>query len=449
MKKLDERLIQARPSKRQLNYLNMGFLCFIHYSMNTYTDTEWGNGNENPALFRPADVDTNEWVLAAKSAGMKGIILTCKHHDGFCLWPSKYTEHSIKNSPYNNGQGDLVRELSESCIKHGVKFGVYLSPWDRNSKYYGSGKAYDDYYVNQLTELLTEYGDIFAVWLDGACGENEQGNKQIYDWKRYFDVVRKLQPEAVISICGPDIRWCGNEAGMARKSEWSVVSAGMCDPEQTAQLSQKEDDISFRERPIDPTMEDLGSREVLQSEEKLIYYPSEMDVSIRPGWFYHANEDARVKSAEELFDIYLKSVGHNSTLLLNVPVMPNGHMNAVDLCTLKELGEIMQRAFSDNLYKGAKMSSFRDGKILLIRIQWEEKKELHYLILQEQVEFSQRIEKYDIYGLNDSGEKEKIYEGTTIGFKEIVPLNGYRTDCVVIEISDSRVSPLIANIEVY
>lgn len=265
---------------------------------------------------------------------MKGLILTCKHHDGFCLWPSKYTEHSIKNSPYKNGKGDIVRETAEACREFGLKFGVYLSPWDRNNSSYGKGKEYDDYYLNQLTELLTEYGDIFVIWLDGACGEGPNGKVQKYDWQRYYKVMRELQPNAVISISGPDIRWCGNEAGEVRPSEWSVVAKDMTDPAITAALSQQEDNEEFRNRPLDETQTDLGSRERLANEKELAWYPAETDVSIRPGWFYHEEEDGQVRSFENLKDIYLKSVGGNTTLLLNLPPMKNGRIHETLLLIL-------------------------------------------------------------------------------------------------------------------
>ena len=310
----DKRLVQVVPSARQITYQKMEFFCFIHFTVNTFTGREWGDGTEPESIFNPpSELDARQWAKAAADGGMKGLILTCKHHDGFCLWPSKYTEHSIKNSPYKNGKGDIVREAAEACKECGIKFGIYLSPWDRNNSSYGKGKEYDDYYIKQLTELLTEYGDIFAVWLDGACGEGTNGKVQIYDWQRYYKVVRELQPNAVISISGPDIRWCGNEAGEVRLSEWSVVAADMTDPAITATLSQQEDNEEFRSRLLDETQEDLGSRERLASEKKLVWYPAETDVSIRPGWFYHSEVDAQVRSVEDLKDIYSSESNSNSS----------------------------------------------------------------------------------------------------------------------------------------
>lgn len=230
------------PSPRQLAWQQLEFYAFTHFGMNTFTNREWGDGTEDPALFNPDALDADQWVAAVKSAGMKALILTCKHHDGFCLWPSAYTEHSVKNSPWKNGQGDVVREVSDACRRGGIKFGVYLSPWDRHDARYGQGKPYDDYFVSQLTELATNYGDIFCFWFDGACGEGKNGKKQIYDWERYYAILRKLQPNAVLNVCGPDVRWCGNEAGHCRKAEWSVVPAELRDAERTASKSQQADD---------------------------------------------------------------------------------------------------------------------------------------------------------------------------------------------------------------
>ena len=262
----DQELIKIVPSSRQLAYQATEFYAFFHFGMNTYTNREWGDGTETPQIFNPTEFVADQWVSAAQNAGMKGVILTCKHHDGFCLWPTRYTSHSVVSSPWKNGRGDVVWEVSEACRRYGMKFGIYLSPWDRNKPCYGSGKEYDDYYLAQLTELLTGYGDIFSVWLDGACGEGPNGKKQIYDWKRYYECVRKYQPDACICVCGPDIRWCGNEAGDVRKSEWSVVPARTAFAESVQERSQQTDDKEFRMRRITSDMEDLGSRRALDAE---------------------------------------------------------------------------------------------------------------------------------------------------------------------------------------
>ena len=470
----DIRLIKAVPSERQLTYEKMEFFCFIHFTVNTFTGSEWGDGKEDVSIFNPTELDARQWVKTAKDAGMKGLILTCKHHDGFCLWPSKYTEHSVKNSPYKNGNGDIVREAAEACKEFGLKFGVYLSPWDRNNSSYGKGKEYDDYYVNQLTELLTEYGELYTIWLDGACGEGANGKIQKYDWNRYYKVMRELQPNAVISISGPDVRWCGNEAGEVRESEWSVVAKDMTDPSITAELSQHEDNEEFRDRPLDETQSDLGSRERLKNEKELVWYPAETDVSIRPGWFYHEEEDDKVRSFENLKDIYLKSVGGNTTLLLNIPPMKNGKIHEKDIAILKRLGEFINDTFKNNLLKNALittvpehdcrgnspdmmrtddyntyfMNKEGDNK-LLIEIKFDECKKLNYLVLKEAITFSQRVEKFNVYFNDESGNKIKIFEGTTIGYKRIIDLKGTKTDNLTIEIEDSRVAPVMSFVGVY
>ena len=325
------RLQGVRPSGRQLRQQEMEFYGFIHFSINTFTGREWGDGTEDPALFAPPDLDCGQWARAMKAAGMKGIILTCKHHDGFCLWPTRTTKHSVASSPFRDGKGDVVREMAEACREEGLAFGVYLSPWDRNAPCYGEGKAYDDFFIAQLTELLTGYGEIFCVWLDGACGEGKNGRRQVYDWERYYETVRRLQPGACISVCGPDIRWCGNEAGQTRPEEWSVVPARLKDAEKIMDDSQKEDSAAFRERPIRSSDEDLGSCSRLAGETDLIWYPAEVDVSIRPGWFYHREEDGRVKSLKQLICIYETSVGGNAMLLLNVPPGPSGKISPADV----------------------------------------------------------------------------------------------------------------------
>jgi len=229
MEEYIKKAVRVRPSMRQLAWQEMEFYAFIHFGMNTFTDREWGLGNESPELFNPTEFNAAQWVEACVSAGMKGLILTCKHHDGFCLWPSKFTEHSVKNSPWKDGKGDVVKEVSDACRKAGIKFGIYLSPWDRHEKTYGDSEKYNIFFMNQLRELLTSYGEIFCVWLDGACGEGPNGRKQVYDWEGYYRLIRELQPNAVISVCGPDVRWCGNESGHCRKSEWSVVPAELLD----------------------------------------------------------------------------------------------------------------------------------------------------------------------------------------------------------------------------
>ncbi len=471
--KEDERLIAPIPSKQQIAYQNMEFFGFIHFTVNTFTGREWGDGTEPEAIFNPTELDAEQWAKTASDAGMKGLILTCKHHDGFCLWPSKYTDHSVKNSPYKDGKGDIVKETAEACAKYGLKFGVYLSPWDRNHPSYGKGKEYDDYYIAQLTELLTNYGEIFVIWLDGACGEGANGKKQIYDWERYYQVMRKLQPDAVISISGPDIRWCGNEAGKVRKSEWSVVAADMANPAITAELSQQEDNEEFRNRPLDETQEDLGSRERLKNEMELKYYPAETDVSIRPGWFYHEEEDREVRSFENLKEIYLSSVGGNTTLLLNLPPMKSGRLHETDVCRMKQLGEFIAKTFEKNLADEAEITIYPINdenqcgadalrtddyeKVILnetgvreltIKLNWDVQQDISYIVLKEAIPLGQRVESFEVYYQGEEGMK-KCYDGTTIGYKKIVGLRSIRTTSLQIKITDARVAPAISFVGVY
>ena len=459
---LDERLIKIVPSERQLKFQQLEFYAFIHFTVNTFTDKEWGDGTENPEIFSPTKLDAEQWVKAVKSAGMRGLILTCKHHDGFCLWDCKYTKHTVMNSPYGK---DIVKETAEACRKHGIKFGVYLSPWDRNCPLYGQGKAYDDYFVNQLTELLTGYGDVFSVWFDGACGEGPNGKKQYYDWERYYSVIRELQPEACISVCGPDIRWCGNEVGHTRKAEWSVVPMRAKDSEIISEKSQQEDNEEFRQRRVDARDEDLGSRKMLIDENELIWYPAEVNTSIRPGWFWHESENDKVRSLEELMDIYIKSVGGNATFLLNIPPTNEGLLHENDAQRLSEIGEFIRNAFADNIAIDAYVTADCEGieNVLTdsyencytpdipeteITFKFHKPEKLGYLVIKENINMSQRVESF-IVSVSENGGFREVYEGTVIGYKRIVPLNDVVTDSLKIKIIDSRISPVISFVGIY
>lgn len=459
---LDERLIKTVPSERQIEFQQLEFYAFIHFTVNTFTDKEWGDGTESPEIFNPAKLDAEQWVKAVKSAGMKGLILTCKHHDGFCLWDCKHTSHNVMNSPYGK---DIVRETSEACRKHGIKFGIYLSPWDRNSPLYGKGREYDDFFIEQLTELLTGYGEVFSVWFDGACGEGADGRKQYYDWERYYSVIRKLQPQACISVCGPDVRWCGNEAGHTRKAEWSVVPKRARNSEIIAEKSQHEDNEEFRMRRIDARDGDLGSREILADEEELIWYPAEVNTSIRPGWFWHESENDKVRSLDELTDIYIKSVGGNATLLLNIPPTKDGIIHENDVRRLGEIGEFLKKSFSDNIAPKAKISGngcgaenvladsyescyISDTPAAEITLSFDNPEKLGYLVIKENIRMSQRVESFTVETF-DNGIFREVCNGTVIGYKRIVPLNGITTDCIKIRITDSRAEPIISFIGVY
>lgn len=466
----DNRLIAVRPSKRQLEFQKLEFYAFFHFGINTYMDREWGDGKESPAIFNPLKMDALQWVKSIKAAGMKAAILTCKHHDGFCLWPSRHTTHSVASSPYKNGKGDIVKEVSDACKSEELKFGIYLSPWDRNHPLYGFGEEYNDYFVAQLTELLSNYGKIFSVWFDGACGEGSNGKKQVYDWERYYEVIRNLQPEACISVCGPDIRWCGNEAGHAREMEWSVVPKELAKAELVEKKSQQSDDISFREKTISSKEKDLGSREALKDKEELIWYPSEVDTSIRPGWFYHESEDGKVRSLKELISIYDSSVGGNATLLLNVPPNKDGLIPENDRRRLEELGEYLNNTFSNNLLRDARITATshdgehrignvvnkddsyyktEDGTISTeISICFPEEKKVSYIMLMEEVSLSQRIEKYEILAKVEDA-FQSVYKGNVVGYKKMIELAPINTKEIKILILDSRVSITLSFIGIY
>ena len=464
---LDERLAAVVPQERQVRFQQLEFYAFVHFTVNTYTDKEWGDGTESPKIFHPEKLDARQWVTAAKDAGMKGLILTCKHHDGFCLWPSKYTQHTVAASPWKNGGGDVVREVSEECRKQGIKFGVYLSPWDRNCSLYGQGTAYDDFFVGQLTELLTEYGEVFSVWFDGACGEGPNGKKQYYDWDRYYEVIRKLQPDACISVCGPDVRWCGNEAGYTREAEWSVVPKRAKNSEIISEKSQQTDDEEFRLRKVDARDADLGSRKILENEEELIWYPAEVNTSIRPGWFWHESENEQVRSLEELKHIYNNSVGGNATFLLNIPPTKEGLFHENDVKRLKELGEYIQSSFQNNLLEKASISS-DGGNIEAARsddyegyfiapkgrntaeivAEWDAPVSIGNIVLKENILCGQRVESF-IVEAKIQGEFQEIYQGTVIGYKRIVPLENTVTSCIRIKITDSRTEPTLAFFGIY
>ena len=464
---LDERLAAVVPQERQVRFQQLEFYAFIHFTVNTFTDKEWGDGTESPEIFDPKKLDAEQWVTAVKSAGMKGLILTCKHHDGFCLWPSRHTKHTVAYSPWKNGRGDVVREVSETCKKHGIKFGVYLSPWDRNCELYGQGKAYDDFFVGQLTELLTGYGEVFSVWFDGACGEGPNGKKQYYDWERYYSVIRELQPNACISVCGPDIRWCGNEAGYTRTAEWSVVPLRARDSEIVSEKSQHADNEEFRMRKVDARDADLGSRAMLENEQELIWYPAEVNTSIRPGWFWHENENDKVRSLEELINIYNNSVGGNATFLLNIPPTPDGLLHENDVKRLGELGEYLERAFRTNLLDSAKLNC-KGGNIEAVRqdnyeeyftvpkgnttaeitAEWDSPVTLGNIVMKENILLGQRVESFTVEAEID-GEFTEVRQGTVIGYKRIVPLKNITAKAIRIKITDSRTEPALAFLGVY
>lgn len=461
---LDKKLVQIVPSERQFRHQQMEFYGFVHFTVNTFTGKEWGDGTEPESIFDPACLDAEQWVRAAKDGGMTGLILTCKHHDGFCLWPSKMTSHTVANSPYKDGKGDVVRELSQACAKEGLKFGVYLSPWDRNCELYGQGKAYDDYFAAQLTELLTWYGPVFCVWFDGACGEGPNGKKQIYDWERYYKTIRELQPQACISVSGPDIRWCGNEAGDTRPSEWSVVPRSLFDQRKITENSQQTDDAAFREKRLADGDRDLGSRKVMQDTDQAIWYPAEVNTSIRPGWFYHEDEDDQVKSLEELKSVYLRSVGGNATFLLNLPPDKRGVFHEKDVMRLHELGEWIRGTFDrkkssilqadiaansekkgyeavhvrEDSYECCFCPDEKEKTMTELSFTWKREQKIRYIVIKEDIRKSQRIERFKIFkGCGE--EREEIAEGTTVGYQKIVSLpEEISVKELTLQVTDSR-----------
>jgi alpha-L-fucosidase len=351
--------------------------------------------------------------------------------------------------------------------------GIYLSPWDRHEKTYGSGKPYDDYFCAQLEEVLTGYGEMYAVWFDGACGEGPNGKKQVYDFDRYYALIRSLQPNACISVAGPDVRWCGNEAGETRPSEWSVLPCRMRDTEKIAAASQQSDDDKFRLRPLKASDADLGSRAALENEKELIWYPAEVNTSIRPGWFYHDVEDAKVKPLEKLLDIYEKSVGGNANFLLNIPPDTEGRIHKEDCIRLKEMGASLSKMFSRNLLDDSAAEIRADSEeqshsaASLIRddetfwrpageteraqifIRFSQTKRVGRIVLAEQIRESQRIEAFSVYAGDGNGKETKMYEGTTVGWKKICAFPALQTASLRIVIEASRLYPTLRFLGIY
>lgn len=454
---------QVRPSERQLRWQQLELTGFIHFGINTFTGREWGDGTEDPKIFNPTELDARQWAQSCKDAGIKQLILTAKHHDGFCLWPSAYTEHSVKNSPWKDGKGDVVKELAEACEELGLGFGVYLSPWDRNAEFFGDSAKYNDYFINQLTELLTNYGPIQEVWFDGANGEGPDGKKQVYDFDRWYNHIRKLQPDAVIAVMGPDVRWVGTETGYGRETEWSVLPGDALLPATIAENSQKLDGFA----PTNLMDDDLGSREKINKAKSLVWYPAETDVSIRPGWFYHKEEDSLVKSPEKLLDIYFSSVGRNGVLLLNMPPDTRGLIHENDVRNLREWKQLRDRLFSQNLLKSAEWSgdglsfaALADG---LDNTSWKlEQKQKNYTVemkftspvttnvfaLQENIREGQRVEKFRVEYLKN-GEWLKLVEGTTIGYKRLLRFDDVTTNGLRLVIEESRAIPVLSELGAY
>ncbi|BBE15994.1 alpha-L-fucosidase [Aquipluma nitroreducens] len=447
------------PTENQMRWQEMEYYAFIHFSLNTYTDQSWGYGNEDVGLFNPTELDARQWARICKEAGMKGIIVTAKHHCGFCLWPSKYTEYSVKNAPWKNGKGDVIRELADACKEYGLKLGIYLSPWDRNSADYGKPE-YITYFRNQLTELLTNYGDIFEVWYDGANGgtgwygganENRKIDRTTYyDWKNTYKLVRKLQPNIVIWNDGgdrADLRWVGTEGGWVGETNWSLLNAT--------------GDVPF----------DMLHYGVENGDS---WVPAEVNTSIRPEWFYHPGEDSKVKTLPQLMDTYYNSVGRNGTFLLNFPIMPNGLIHPNDEKAALDLAAAVKEAFADNLAKNAKAEASNsrgnsqkfgaskaidettdsfwatddEVKTASLTIDFGKPTTFNRFMAQEYIRQGQRVKAFSIEALVDGNWKE-IAKATTIGYKRILRFPTVTATQIRFSITDSKACPVISNIGVY
>ena len=435
------------PASNQLAWQQLEYYAFIHFGMNTFTDHEWGEGRASPDLFDPASLDCRQWARSVREAGMKGIIITGKHHDGFCLWPSSTTSYSVKNSKWRDGKGDVLKNLSEACREYGLKFGVYISPWDRNHPLYGT-PAYNRVYKEQWREVLTGYGEVFEAWLDGA---NDLKKRMVYDFNGFFETIHKYQPNAVIfSDAGPGIRWVGNEKGIAGETNWSTRDNEGSFP-------------GFADEKALNTGDENGTS----------WIPAECDVSIRPGWFYHSKEDSLVKTPEKLFEIYLSSVGRGSTLLLNIGVDRRGLVNEHDVARLMEFKTAREAALGTNLAGGRITVSNARGngveyggqKVLddksdtywttddgvnraSLEIEFGRQIEFNRFLAQENIALGQRVKKFSVRVWRDR-QYETIAQQTTIGYKRILVFPAVRTHKLQLVIEDSKASPLITNVQIF
>lgn len=450
------------PSAAQMEWHEMELNAFIHFTTNTFTGKEWGFGDESPSIFNPSDFNADQWISTLKDAGFKGAILTCKHHDGFCLWPSDFTEHDVASSPWKAGKGDVVKEVADACKRHGLEFGVYLSPWDRNHPEYGR-PPYIDYYRNQLKEIFTKYGPVFEMWFDGANGgdgyyggANEKrsiNGATYYEWPKTLQMVREMEPDVIFfSDAGPGVRWVGNERGVVSETNWNTITP----------------DTLYAGKH--------GITELLNTghPEGTHWIPAEVDVSIRPGWFYHEDEDSKVKSPEKLFDIYMTSVGRGSTLLLNVPPDKRGLINELDVAALKGWRKMLDEAFANNLaakakataseYRGESLryepANITDGdketywttndetQTASVEIDLGQPQKVKYVMLQEYIKLGQRVKGFKVEAFKD-GNWQPVGSGTTIGYKRILKIDPVETDKLRISITDSKACPVISNVEVY
>jgi len=389
------------PTAAQLAWQRDERALFVHFGMNTFTDREWGDGTEDPSLFRPSALDPRAWARTARAAGFRALVLTAKHHDGFCLWPTRTTEHSVASSPWRGGAGDVVRDFVDACGAEGLRAGLYCSPWDRNAPSYGDSPRYNDLYVEQLGELLGRYGPIHEVWFDGANGEGPEGRRQAYDWPRFWGVVRRLQPEAVIfSDAGPDVRWIGNETGSAGDPNWSTVDPAA---------------VPFPGATGDTVLDQLQHGDP----DGTVWRPGETDVSIRPGWFYHPAEDARVRSVDDLVGLFFTSVGRNSKLLLNVPPTPEGRFHEVDAARLRGMDEALTALLADDLAAGASGTRTVTGPRTAVQeLDLGRSVPAGIVDLREDIRLGQSVAAYRLEGLAD-GTWRTLSRGLTIGYRKL------------------------------
>ncbi|MDR1860567.1 MAG: alpha-L-fucosidase [Bacteroidales bacterium] len=450
------------PTERQLRWHRMERNAFIHFTVNTFTDKEWGYGDESPEVFNPDTIDARQWVSVLKETGFKGVILTCKHHDGFCLWPTKYSDHNISHSPYAGGKGDVVRAVADACHEFGLQFGVYLSPWDRNRADYAS-PSYIEYYRNQLTELFTTYGPVFEMWFDGANGgdgfyggareKRRIDGRTYYDWPNTLKLIRDIEPEVLFfSDAGPDLRWMGNERGVMGETNWCTITP----------------DTLYAGKP--------GLNSLLNSgaENGTHWIPGETDVSIRPGWFYHASEDDKVKNPQRLFEIYLTSVGRGSTLLLNMPPSREGVIHENDVAALRGFQALLDSVFAVDLAANASVSASNtrgrndsyaaknvidsnpdtywatDDKVLnaTLEIDLGEAKTLNFVELQEYIQLGQRIKAFHIEAWTDN-QWQEVAKATTIGYKRILRIAPVTASKVRISFDDAKACPVISSVKLF
>lgn len=426
------------PTKDQIAWQNDEFYLFCHFGPNTFSNLEWGEGTENVDIFNPEALDCEQWCRIAKDAGAAGIIITAKHHDGFCLWPSKYSNHTVKQSKWKNGQGDVLKDLSQACKKYGLKFGVYISPWDRNHPLYGTPK-YNEVFVNMMKEIFSNYGPVWELWWDGANGEGPNGKKQIYDWELFENTVKKLSPETIIfSDIGPGCRWVGNENGICGFTNWCNL-----------------DTSGFKRGYGSPPMDTLNSGNIYGKH----FIAAECDVSIRPGWFYHSSEDNMVKTPEFLFNLYLKNIGRGANFNLNVPPDWKGLLSAPDSVSLAGFKKLRDEAFAKDLAKGAlvaiertvtsaenqKLSDMIDS---VIWVKFYDLKTTNCIVLKEDLSAGQLIKKCELILFNKE-ELVKTIKLTTIGHKRIVTFPEETITDIKITITDAKANPTITEVQVY